>query len=96
MKTVVAMDSFKGSLSSLQAGYAVKKGILTVCPDAEVTVLPLADGGEGTVDAIAPFINGKTVRITVTGPLSGPVNASYLYKAETNCKDRPSGTSIKV
>ena len=58
MKTVVAMDSFKGSLSSLQAGYAVKKGILTVCPDAEVTVLPLADGGEGTVDAIAPFING--------------------------------------
>ncbi len=83
MKTVVAMDSFKGSLSSLQAGYAVKKGILTVYPDAEVTVLPLADGGEGTVDAIAPFINGKTVRITVTGPLSGPVNASYLYKAET-------------
>ena len=54
MKIVIAMDSFKGSLTSLEAGNAVRDGILAACPDAEITVLPLADGGEGTIDAIAP------------------------------------------
>ena len=57
MKIVVAMDSFKGSLTSLEAGNAVKNGILMSCPSAKVTVIPLADGGEGTLDVIAPFSN---------------------------------------
>ncbi len=83
MKVVAAMDSFKGSLTSLEAGNAVKRGILRSCPDADVTVLPLADGGEGTVDAIAPFIHGTPKSITVTGPLSRLVKASYIYQAET-------------
>ena len=52
MKIVVAMDSFKGSLTSLQAGAAVKEAALRVDPAAEVAVLPLADGGEGTVRAV--------------------------------------------
>ena len=60
MKIVVAMDSFKGSLTSLQAGNAVRDGILDVCPDADITVLPRADGGEGTIDVLAPYINGET------------------------------------
>ena len=55
MNIVVAMDSFKGSLTSLQAGYAVRDGILDVCPDTDITVLPLADGGEGTIDVLAPY-----------------------------------------
>ena len=84
MKAVVAMDSFKGSLTSLQAGNAVKRGILRACPDAEVTVLPLADGGEGTIDAIAPYIDGITRTITVSGPLGTPVEASYIYVPGTN------------
>lgn len=80
MKVVVAMDSFKGSLTSLEAGNAVSEGILAACPDAEVTVLPLADGGEGTIDAIAPFIGGITKTITVTGPLGTPVDADYIFE----------------
>lgn len=52
MKIAVVMDSFKGSISSLEAGYAVKKGILKADPDAQVEVLPIADGGEGTMEAL--------------------------------------------
>ena len=52
MKVTVAMDSFKGSLTSLEAGEAVKTGILRVDPLADVCVRPLADGGEGTVEAL--------------------------------------------
>ena len=80
MKAVVAVDSFKGSLTSLDAGNAVKRGILRACPDADVTVLPLADGGEGTIDSIAPYIGGITKNLTVTGPLGKPVEASYIYE----------------
>ena len=52
MKVVAAIDSFKGSMTSMEAGNAVKKGILAAKQDAEVVVNPLADGGEGTVDAL--------------------------------------------
>ena len=79
MRFVIAMDSFKGSLSSLEAGNAVKRGIERACPGAEVSVLPLADGGEGTIDAIAPFLNGVTRTVTVTGPSGRPVEASYIH-----------------
>ena len=60
MKVVVAMDSMKGSLSSLEAGNAVSEGIHRVFRDAEVTVCPLADGGEGTVAALTLGMNGRT------------------------------------
>ncbi|MBR3082330.1 MAG: glycerate kinase [Clostridiales bacterium] len=83
MKAAVAMDSFKGSMTSLEAGNAVKRGILRACPDAEVVVLPLADGGEGTIDAIAPFVDGVERCITVTGPLGKSVDASYIYVPST-------------
>ena len=78
IKAVVAVDSFKGSLTSIEAGNAVKRGILSACPDAEVTVLPLADGGEGTIDSIAPFICGITKTISVSDPLGRPIEASYI------------------
>lgn len=79
MKIVIATDSFKGSLTSTEAGDAVRDGILSVCPDASVTVFPLADGGEGTIDAIAPYVSGAVRSLTVTGPLGSPVTASYIY-----------------
>ena len=85
MKIVVAMDSFKGSLTSLEAGNAVKSGILRACPDAEVKVLPLADGGEGTLDCIAPFVGGDEIRLTVTGPSGAPVDSSYIYDQSDRC-----------
>jgi len=78
MRFLIAMDSFKGSLTSVQAGNAVKEGILEALPGSDITVLPLADGGEGTVDAIAGYTGGEMRYLTVTGPLNTPVRASYL------------------
>ena len=77
MKAVVAMDSFKGSLTSLEAGEAVREGILRAMPDARVTVRPLSDGGEGTVEALTAGMGGRRERVTVTGPIGRPVEAVY-------------------
>ena len=74
---LIAMDSFKGSLTSMQAGNAVKEGILRVWPMANVTVCPLADGGEGTVRAIVDGIGGELVSVQVTGPLGEAVACEY-------------------
>lgn len=83
MKIVVAVDSFKGSLSSLEAGSAISEGIHRVMDDVEVVVRPLADGGEGTVEALALGMNGRIENIKVTGPLSDMVEASYGIIDET-------------
>lgn len=77
MKVVVAMDSFKGSLTSLQAGEAVREGIRKVCKNAEVVVKPLGDGGEGTAEALINELMGKQIRVKVTGPMGKPVEAMY-------------------
>ncbi len=77
MKTVIAIDSFKGSLTSIEAGNAIKKGILNVLPDTDVIIKPLADGGEGTVEALALGMDGQLECITVTGPLGEPVECTY-------------------
>lgn len=77
MKVVVAIDSFKGSLSSFEVGTAVKNGILKVYNDASVIVLPIADGGEGTVDALTKSLNGKLKTVTVTNPLGDKIKATY-------------------
>ena len=77
MKVVVALDSFKGSLSSLEAGEAVKKGIIKAIPDANVCVRPLADGGEGTVESLTLGMGGKLIDVKVTGPLGEPVDCVY-------------------
>ncbi len=77
MKVVVAIDSLKGSLSSLQAGEAASCGIKKVFPDAKTYVRPIADGGEGTVDALANGLGGVEQKVSVTGPLGKPVLAKY-------------------
>lgn len=77
MKVVVAIDSLKGSLSSLEAGDAIREGIINVMPQAKVCVRPLADGGEGTVEALALGMGGKLETIRVTGPLGTPVDCTY-------------------
>ena len=84
MKVVVAIDSLKGSLSSMEAGLAIKEGVLAAQPDAEVIVKPLADGGEGTTDALIEGMNGEHIDLTVTGPMHTPVDAYYGYLRETN------------
>ena len=84
MKVVIAIDSLKGSLSSMEAGMAIKDGILAAKPDAEVIVKPLADGGEGTTDALIEGMNGERIVLTVTGPMHTPVDAYYGYLKDTN------------
>lgn len=82
MKVVVAIDSLKGSLSSLEAGEAARCGILKAIPNAEVCVRPLADGGEGTVEALALGMGGELRTIRVTGPLGDPVPCVYGIRKE--------------
>lgn len=77
MNVIVAIDSLKGSLSSLQAGAAAKAGILRAIPAATVSVKPVADGGEGTVTALVSGLSGRSVTIAVTGPLGETVEATY-------------------
>lgn len=77
MKIVVVIDSFKGSLSSLEAGRRAEEGIKRVDPLAKVVVKPLADGGEGTVDALVEGMKGKKEMLTVKGPLGAPVQCEY-------------------
>ncbi len=96
MKVVVAIDSLKGSLSSLEAGEAVSEGIHKVFPKAEVTVRPLADGGEGTVEALTLGMNGRVEKVIVTGPLGRPVEAMYgiLEKSKTAIMEMSASAGI--
>lgn len=84
MRVVVAIDSFKGSLSSLQAGGAVKEAIHRLYQDAEVIVKPLADGGEGTVEALASGFDSEMIEKVVCGPLMNPIKAKYCILKHTN------------
>ena len=77
MKIVVASDSFKGSLSSTEVAMAATRGIKTVYPDCEVVAVNVADGGEGTVDAIVEALHGEIVATTVSDPLGRPIQARY-------------------
>ena len=83
MKVTIAIDSFKGSLSSLDAGYAIRDGIKRVYADADVVVRPLADGGEGTVEALTYGMGGVLEAISVTGPHGRPVSCQYGIIHET-------------
>jgi glycerate kinase len=76
MKVVVAIDSLKGSLSSMEAGNYIKEGILSVC-DAQVIVRPLADGGEGTVEALLAGMGGSEIQIEASGPLGQRLPCIY-------------------
>ena len=77
MKVAIAIDSFKGSLSSIEAGQAAAAGVRRVFPDADCRVRPLADGGEGTVDALVAGLGGELRHVTVTGPAGKPTVAKY-------------------
>ncbi len=81
MKVVIAMDSFKGSMRSMEAGRAAREGILRVC-SADVVVKPLADGGEGTTQALVEGLGGRYVHVAVTGPQGRPVTARYGILAD--------------
>ena len=83
MKIIIAIDSFKGSLSSKEAGEAIKSGILRVVPDADVVISPLADGGEGTVETLVEALGGSLETVRVKGPLFQEVEAHYGILSES-------------
>ncbi|MBA7605626.1 Glycerate 2-kinase [subsurface metagenome] len=77
MKIVIAPQGFKGNLSALQVAQAIVSGIKRVLPDAVTTIKPMADGGEGTVQALVDATGGKIMTKEVTGPLGGRVTAHW-------------------
>ncbi|MBS0905033.1 glycerate kinase [Pantoea dispersa] len=77
MKIVIAPDSYKESLSALEVATAIEAGFREIFPAADYVKIPVADGGEGTVEAMVAATQGNIVRLTVTGPLGEPVDAFY-------------------
>lgn len=77
MKIIIAIDSFKGSMTSLEAGNSAACGIKRVYPDADTVVLPIADGGEGTVDALTSGLGGTKRNIVATDPLGRKISCEY-------------------
>ena len=83
MKVVIAIDSFKGCLTSIEANQAAAEGVKNAWPDAEIVQVPVSDGGEGFLEAFHAAIGGDMVELTVRDPLMRPVTAKYLLKDET-------------
>jgi glycerate kinase len=77
MKVVVAPNAFKGSLTASQAAAAIARGVHEVFPDAEICEVPVADGGDGTVEALVSAHRGSYLTASVEGPLGDPVQATY-------------------
>ena len=86
MKILIATDSFKGSLSSLEAGNAIADGIRRAGMPAEIQVSPIADGGEGTTEALVNGLSGYLETVTVSDPLGRKQTANYGIL--------PSGTAV--
>ena len=84
MNIIIAMDSFKGSLSSLEAGNITARAAHVVIPDAAIQVFPLADGGEGTLEALTQGLDGEIISLPVTGPLGDRISSRYGLLPRTN------------
>ena len=83
MKVIIAIDSLKGCLSSIEANMAAAEGIRSICPDAEIIQVPVSDGGEGFLEAFRAAIGGEIVEVEVRDPLMRPVLAKYLLQGDT-------------
>ena len=94
MKVLVAIDSFKGSLSSLEAGNAVKSGIEKL--GCEVLVKPIADGGEGSVEALADALKAKFMDVIVANPLGEKTPARYALKGELGILEMASASGLPL
>ena len=83
MKIVIASDSFKGSMSSLDVATAASAGVVEVYPDSEIIAVNVADGGEGTVEAIVDALGGEIVKVKVSDPLGREIETYYGIAGET-------------
>ncbi|MBC2723076.1 glycerate kinase [Desulfosporosinus sp.] len=77
MRIVIAPDSFKGCLKALDVAQAMCQGVQRVYPECEIDMIPMADGGEGTVEAILSAVRGVEIKVNTTDPLGRPLEASY-------------------
>ncbi len=96
MKIVIASDSFKGSLSSTEVASAAAEGIRSVFPDCTIIGIGVADGGEGTVDAVTKALGGRIVDVQVHGPLMEPVTASYGICRDTAVMEMASASGLTL
>jgi glycerate kinase len=85
MKIVIAPDSYKESLSALDVAFAIEAGFREIYPDAEYVKIPVADGGEGTVEAMVAATQGRVIPVKVTGPLGEPVAGFYGVSGDEQC-----------
>ena len=83
MKIIVAIDSFKGCLTSVEANQAASEGILEKMPEAEVVQVPVSDGGEGFIEAFQAAMGGQLVEVNVKDPLMRTIVAQYLVQGDT-------------
>ena len=83
-KIVIAIDSFKGCLTSAEAGEAAARGVHAACPECRTIVLPVADGGEGMLDVLLAASNGKRITVCAHDPLMQPCDASYGISGDGN------------
>ena len=82
VKVVIAIDSFKGCMTSVEANGAAAEGIRGVCPDAEMVQVPVSDGGEGFLEAFHAAIGGQMQEVMVRDPLMRPITAKYLLRGD--------------
>jgi glycerate kinase len=98
MRIVVAPNAFKGSLSALEAAEAIRDGILAVMPDAEIVLVPIADGGDGTVEALVAATGGEHRSLRVRGPLGDLVDADFglIDRGSTAVIEMASAAGLKL
>ena len=98
MKIVVAADSFKGSMRSDEVGAIIAEAIRESLGDADIMVIPVADGGDGTTDAVVRATGGEIKDVTVTGPLGEPATAHFglLPDGETAIMEMASASGIEL
>ncbi|MFA7637172.1 MAG: glycerate kinase, partial [Monoglobales bacterium] len=93
MKVVIAPDSFKGSLTAIEAAESIKKGILKAA-DWEMLLIPLADGGEGTSSVVAASLGAKSVKIKALDALGGEISAEYFMADEVAVMEMSAASGI--
>ena len=96
MKIVIASDSFKGSMSSVDVAQAAAKGIREVLPDSQVVAVNVADGGEGTVEAIVDALGGEIVKVEVSDPLGRTIEASYGIAGDTAIMEMAAASGLPL
>lgn len=98
MKIVLAPDKFKGSLTGLQFCNAVQKGLLKVIPKADIVFLPLADGGDGTIEVVNYYLHGELIQLEVKNPLFQNRLATYLYASSSKiaCIEMAEASGLKL